>query len=237
MERPTTKTTRRGKRFLVIDDHPLYCLALTFQLQRLYPDAHVAVYQTIKEAFELMKVEVFDLVLLDLELNDRSGLELIGECRYLDNVPPILVVSAHNRVEYVKRALKSGASGYVTKNSDSKELDEAVIATLSKKRWLSADVAQAIAAESVNLWNMTDQEKPHSGLSRREFEVMLQLCKGNSTKQIAFNLGISVRTVGVHKFKIMHKLGLSNILELLRYCQSHHLLDSETASPPHPSEE
>jgi two-component system invasion response regulator UvrY len=211
------------KRFLIIEDHPLFSSALAHQVTGMFFDAEIVECPNIDEARLRLQNERFDLALLDLQLEDRSGLEIISDLRFASDPPPVLIVSSHVQPDFVRRCLSRGASGYVTKSSSRKELEDAIIAVLNRRQFISADLAKSIAIKSMQ----PSKGPAHEALSPREFEILLQLSRGIPIKEVAHNLNISFRTVGVHKFKIMHKLGLRNAVDLVSYCQRHGLIARE----------
>ena len=164
----------------------------------------------------------FDLLLLDLSMPGRSGMELIRLVKTEKPRVRILVLSMHQETQYAVRAIKSGASGYLTKESASAELEQALRKIAAGGAYVSADVAQQLA-----LGAMPGHEvAPHEALSQREFEVFNQLVAGASVTEIAQRLNLSVKTVSTHKTNLMHKLGVHNPAELVRYAIRHGLSDA-----------
>jgi DNA-binding NarL/FixJ family response regulator len=164
----------------------------------------------------------FDLLLLDLSMPGRSGMELIRLVKTEKPRVRILVLSMHQETQYAVRAIKSGASGYLTKESASAELEQALRKIAAGGAYVSADVAQQLA-----LGAMPGHEAaPHEALSQREFEVFNQLVAGASVTEIAQRLNLSVKTVSTHKTHLMHKLGVHNPAELVRYAIRHGLSDA-----------
>ena len=164
----------------------------------------------------------FDLLLLDLSMPGRSGMELIRLVKIEKPRVRILVLSMHQETQYAVRAIKSGASGYLTKESASAELEQALRKIAAGGAYVSADVAQQLA-----LGAMPGHEvAPHEALSQREFEVFGQLVAGVSVTEIAQRLHLSVKTVSTHKTHLMQKLGVHNAAELVRYAIRHGLSDA-----------
>jgi DNA-binding NarL/FixJ family response regulator len=164
----------------------------------------------------------FDLLLLDLSMPGRSGMELIRLVKTEKPRVRILVLSMHQETQYAVRAIKSGASGYLTKESASAELEQALRKIAAGGAYVSADVAQQLA-----LGAMPGHEvAPHEALSQREFEVFGQLVAGVSVTEIAQRLHLSVKTVSTHKTHLMQKLGVHNAAELVRYAIRHGLSDA-----------
>lgn len=221
---PKTDLRQLNQRFLIVEDHPLFRDALQMMIQHGFPGSETVGVASVAEAKKVLLEESFDLMILDLELEDRPGLDLLEECKYLTKPPAILVVSGHTRSDYVTRVLRSGALGYVSKTAPKDELPEAIRSVLNGKLFLSNNIAKEVATEIIRNRNLPT----HTVLSGRELEVFLLLARGLQLKEIAARLNLSVRTVAVHKFNAFKKTGLRNLVELFRYCQTHDLLPYET---------
>jgi DNA-binding NarL/FixJ family response regulator len=166
----------------------------------------------------------FDLLILDLELDDRPGMDILEECKFLETPPAVLVVSGHTRSDYVVRVLRFGALGYVSKAAPKEELTDAIQSVLNGKLALSTDVARTVAESTIFNQNLP----AHSLLSSRELEVILLLARGLQPKEIAARLNLSVRTIAVHKFKAFQKIGVKTLIELFQYCREHNMFRYET---------
>jgi DNA-binding NarL/FixJ family response regulator len=163
----------------------------------------------------------FDVLLLDLSMPGRSGMELIKLIRAEKPQLRILVLSMHQELQYAVRAIKNGASGYLTKESAPAQLEQAIRKVASGGAFISAEVAEQLA-----LGAMPGSEAvPHESLSNREFEVLQLLVAGVSLTDIAAKLNLSVKTVSTHKTNLMQKMGLQNQSELIRYAIKHGLAE------------
>jgi len=163
----------------------------------------------------------FDVLVLDLSMPGRSGMELIKLVKAEKPRLRILVLSMHQEMQYAVRAIKSGASGYLTKESAPAQLQQAIRKIAGGGAYISAEVAEQLA-----LGAMPGGEKvPHESLSDREFQVFRLLVAGEAVSDIAARLNLSVKTVSTHKANLMQKLGLSNQTELVRYAIKHGLAD------------
>ncbi len=171
------------------------------------------------EALRLARELEFDLLVLDLSMPGRSGMELIKLVKSHQPRVRILVLSMHQETQYAVRAIKSGASGYLTKESAPAELEQALRKIAAGGAYVSAEVAQQLALGAMP----GSQAAPHEALSAREFEVFQQLVAGATVTDIAGRLNLSVKTVSTHKSNLMHKLGLGNASELVRYAIRHGL--------------
>jgi DNA-binding NarL/FixJ family response regulator len=224
-----TKPSDTKKRFLIVEDHPLYRDAIGLMIQHWIAGAETVGVDSVDEAKKALLAKKFDLVILDLELEDRSGLDLLEECKFMEDPPAVLVVSGHTRSDYVTRVLRLGAVGYVSKSAQKDELQEAIHTVFGGRLFLSKDVARTVAEATIRNRNLP----AHAVLSGRELEVFLMLARGLQPKEIAAALNLSVRTVAVHKFKAFQKTGVRNLVELFRYCQEHRLLKYETTGEPY----
>ncbi len=167
----------------------------------------------------------FDVLLLDLSMPGRSGMELIKLIRAEKPQLRILVLSMHQELQYAVRAIKNGASGYLTKESAPAQLEQAIRKVASGGAFISAEVAEQLALGAMP----GSQAVPHESLSNREFEVLQLLVAGVSLTDIGTRLNLSVKTVSTHKTNLMQKMGLQNQSELIRYAIKHGL--SEPLDP------
>ncbi|HBJ87706.1 MAG TPA: hypothetical protein DDZ88_28390 [Verrucomicrobiales bacterium] len=206
---------------LVVDDHALVREAFTSMLRTEFPHATVVSAGTCAEAMIEARRNSFQLALVDIELGDRSGMELTTELRTLSDPPRIIAVSMHQEETFVTRTMHLGARSYVAKDAPPQELFDAIRATLEGRSYISRELAQKFVDQSVRK-GLGGQV--HERLSNRELEVLMQLARGKSLKQVAQDLSLSPRTVAVHKHNLCRKTGLKGIVEILRYCQSNGLV-------------
>ena len=164
----------------------------------------------------------FDMVLLDISMPGRSGLEILEDILNLKPKLPILILSMHPEEQYAVRALRAGASGYLTKASAANELIDAIRKVVRGGKYVTESIAEKLARE---LDSKTDK-KPHEKLSNREYQVMLMLASGKSVGEIAEELCLSVKTVSTYRTRIMDKMGLKKNAELTFYSMNNNLLNS-----------
>ena len=163
----------------------------------------------------------WDILLLDLSMPGRNGLDLIRQIKAEKPRLPILVLSMHEPSQYAQRALRAGAAGYLNKDSDAPQLIEVVRKVARGGVFVGPEVAEQMARGL-----MPDAERlPHSLLSDREFQVFRLIAGGTGVTDIAQQLSLSVKTVSTHKARIMQKMNLVNHTELVRYALDHRLLD------------
>ncbi|MEW6291949.1 MAG: response regulator transcription factor [Pseudomonadota bacterium] len=174
------------------------------------------------ETLEQVRARDWSVVVLDLSMPGRNGLELIRLIRSERPKLPILVFSMHSEEQFAVRAIRSGASGYLTKESDSDLLLPAIRKVAEGGVYFSQKVMALLAADvskpAANL--------PHLRLTDREFDIFMRIVKGVSPADIAADLSLSVKTVSSHKSHIIEKMGLSSQVELVRYAIEHGLLDT-----------
>lgn len=173
------------------------------------------------EVMQLVRELEFDVLVLDLSMPGRSGMELIKLARAEKPQLRILVLSMHQEMQYAVRAIKTGASGYLTKESAPAQLVQALRKIAGGGAYISSEVAEQLALGAMP----GAAAASHEALSAREFEVLRLLAAGVSVTDIAGRLGVSVKTVSSHKANLMQKMGLANQNDLLRYAIRHGLAD------------
>jgi len=173
------------------------------------------------EVMQRVRELAFDVLVLDLSMPGRSGMELIKLIRAEKPQLRILVLSMHQELQYAVRAIKNGASGYLTKESAPAQLEQAIRKVASGGAFISAEVAEQLALGAMP----GSQAVPHENLSNREFEVLQLLVAGVSLTDIGTRLNLSVKTVSTHKTNLMQKMGLQNQSELIRYALKHGLTE------------
>ena len=173
-----------------------------------------------EEAFTLLRGDAFDVVLLDISLPDHNGLEILKTIKTKWPSTNVLMLCMHPQEQYAIRALKFGASGYLTKDTASEELILAIKKVSSGGRYISQSLAENLAQ---HLDNDSLRQK-HEILSNREFEIMIRLANGKSLQLIGDELFISVKTVSTYRSRIMQKMNLKKNTELTRYCIEYKLI-------------
>ncbi len=205
-----------SKRILIVDDHPMMREGLA-QLVDHEPDLHAAAQaESAAQALDTVNTDRPDLVLLDISLPDRSGLELIKDLHTLHPELPILVVSMHDESIYAERVLRAGGRGYIMKQEGGKKLMQAIRQVLNGQVYVS----EKMSARILELFSGRRPETAQSAVERlsdREFEVFQLIGQGQGTRQIAQRLRLSVKTVEVHRANIRKKLELASGADLVRY--------------------
>lgn len=173
------------------------------------------------EVMQQVRGLAFDILILDLSMPGRSGMELIKLIRNERPQLRMLILSMHQELQYAVRAIKNGASGYLTKESAPAQLEQAIRKVASGGAFISAEVAEQLALGAMP----GGQTASHDCLSNREFEVLQFLVAGISITNIGTTLNLSVKTVSTHKAHLMQKMGLHSQSELIRYALKHGLAE------------
>jgi two-component system, NarL family, invasion response regulator UvrY len=208
------------RRVLIVDDHPIVRAGLRGILAET-PDLVVAGEAgDAAEALARLRGDPWDLVVLDISLPGRSGLDLLREIEQAAPDIPVLVLSVHESDEYALRALRAGAAGYLTKDRTATELVQALRILLRGETYVSRRVIDRLVHERQDAGRL-----PHEALSERELEVFRLLASGKAAKEVAATLALSKSTVSTYRARVLQKLGLHSNTELTRYAVEHGLLD------------
>ena len=211
-----SKNFSSRKRLLIVDDHPMMRTGLA-QLIDNEDDLKVcAEADNAAQALDAALGQKLDLILLDISLPDKNGLELIKDIRAVKPTLPILVVSMHDEGLYAERVLRAGGRGYIMKQEGGKKLLEAIRQVLSGQIYVSDKISSGIL-ETFSGRPVEAAAFPVQQLSDREFEVFQLIGQGKSTREIADHLHLSVKTVEVHRLNIKKKLKLKTATDLVRH--------------------
>ena len=212
-------------RIVIADDHTIVRVGLKQVLSAAADLSVVGEAQNGHEVLERVRGLDFEVLLLDMSMPGRGGIELIKQVRGEKPKLRILVLSMHQEQQYAVRAIRAGAAGYLTKDSASAQLVSAIRKVAAGGAFITDAVAQQLA-----LGAMPQVEGlPHQALSDREFQVFRELVSGKAVSDIAAELNLSVKTVSTHKARIMEKMSMSNPAELIRYAIHHRLVDDPDA--------
>lgn len=209
------------KRILIADDHEIVRRGLRQILTDEFPKLQVGDASDARSAVEAVRKQAWDAVLLDINMPGRSGLEVLEELKRLRPAMPVVVLTAFPEEDYAVRAFKLGASGYVTKESASDELLAALRKALTGGRYVTASLAEKLAASIAGDAPAT----PHETLSNRELQVLRLIARGRTIKEVAAELALSEKTIGTYRARLSEKMGLSTNVELARYALQHKLVD------------
>lgn len=208
-------------RVLLADDHTIVRAGLKELLSETGDITVSGEANNGAEALARIREGDYDIAVLDMSMPGRSGIELIRQVKQERPRLPILVLSMHSEEQYAVRALKAGASGYLTKESAADQLVAAIRRIAAGGAFVTPETAQRLALDI----SSPATGAPHTLLSDREFQVLRLIVSGKSVSEIARQLSLSVKTISTHKTRIMQKMRLSNQAELIRYAIEHKLLD------------
>jgi len=202
------------KKVLIIDDHEIFRHGLKEIINEKFHDVIYEEAASAEEASSLYNKENWDIVITDINLPGRSGIDIIKELNQYFPKIPILVLSMYLRV------IKAGASGYLSKNGALTELIGAMQNLLSGRKFITSSVAEVLVS---NLQNKNEKYL-HSSLSDREFEIFCSMGSGNTVSQIAMELCLSVKTISTHRSKILIKMGMKTNADIVQYVWKHRLI-------------
>ncbi len=207
------------KRIIVVDDQPIVRAGLRAVLDAVPAWQVVAEAATYDEALAAVRSAGCDVVVLDIGLGERTGLDLLKQLRHEFPRTPVLILSVHAEDDYALRCLRAGAAGYLTKESAPEVVIEAIDRVMHGKRYMSEEVAEHLAARAAD----GREALPHERLSDREREIFRQLIAGRSVTEIAKALSLSVKTVSTHRSHILQKMRMRSTADLIRYAIAHGL--------------
>jgi len=202
-------------RVVLADDHVLVRAGIRALLERVPGVEVVGEADNGREALELIKTSAPNVILLDISMSELGGLEALP--RIVKDFPTVkvLILSRHSNEEYVLRALRCGAAGYMLKEAAAEELELAIKAVAQDKTYLGPSVSRTVV-ESY-LQRAAGEEGPIEQLTARQREVLQLLAEGKNTKEIAYSLGISIKTAEAHRAQLMDRLDIHDVAGLVRY--------------------
>lgn len=198
---------------LIADDHPMVRAGLRQFLESDPQVKSIAEASSGQEVMDTLRVGTFDLLILDINMPDRGGLDILRHVQTAHPQMRILVVSGYPERQYAVNVLKAGASGYLPKESAAEELSKAVRVVLSGRRYVSTALAEQLAGELGG-----DHDQPaHAALSEREFQIFCKLATGNAVSDIAKELFLSVKTVSTYRTRILEKMNFRSNADITAY--------------------
>ena len=208
-------------RVLIADDHAILRGGLKEILVRHLEGAVCGEAENAQEVLTQVQRHPWDVLILDISMPGRSGLDILGDLKLAQPKLPILVLSMHSEDQYAKRVLKAGARGYLKKESAPEELIQAVRRILAGGRYVSPTLAEKFARDLQG----NGERRPHEALSPREFDVLVMIGAGKAVGQIAGELHLSGTTVSTYRARILEKMKMTTTAELIRYAVRNHLAD------------
>lgn len=206
-------------RILCIDDHAIFRQGVRQILMQYDRQVRIGEAATAAAAIQLARDAHWDVAILDLSLPDRSGFQLLTELKHERRDLPVLVLSMHGEDEYAIRALRNGASGYLTKESAPEELIAAIEKVTRGGRYMTPALAEKIAFAYAS----PATQAPHHTLSEREMEVLQLIGAGKSLKEIAAQLDLSVKSVSTYRARVLEKMTMTTNADLIRYVVENNL--------------
>jgi two-component system invasion response regulator UvrY len=205
----------------VLDDHPIVRQGLEKILEEEADIRVTGQAGTYLEFMELLKSRTPDVIILDITMPDRSGLDVLKDLRAMHPDIPVLIMSVHDEKHFATRTIKAGAAGYLNKMSVSDELVTAIRRVVGGRKYISLKVAEHLAEELDRPTN----GMPHEALSDREFQVMCMIAGGMKSKEISDKLGISPKTVSTYRERLLAKMDMRTNTELAHYAVKHNIID------------
>lgn len=206
---------------LIADDHAVVRRGLREILSETSDVLVGGEAASVPEVRQKLAAERWDVVVLDVNMPGGSGIELLGELRRLSPAPRALVLTVYPEQQYAVRAIRAGASGFLTKESAPEKLIEAVRKVAAGGKYVSQELAETLASVVAG----EAAGAPHERLSDREFEVLKMLASGRTVSQVAADLNLSVKTVSTHRTRILKKMEMQTNAELTHYAVKNHIVE------------
>ncbi|MBV5339066.1 MAG: response regulator transcription factor [Deltaproteobacteria bacterium] len=204
-------------RYLIVDDHPFIRKGLIHVLQNGMYDSELVIDEadSFDAAMEQIRAHEYEIVTVDISLSGKSGIHLLKQIKQEKPQLPVLIISTYGEDQYAIETLKLGAAGYMSKHTASEELMTAILQIRNSGKYISPKVA-LLLAEAITV-HPSSPDAQHKPLSNRELEVARMLASGTQVKAIAFELGLSIKTVSTHRTRLLEKLGLNSNVALANY--------------------
>ncbi len=204
----------------LVDDHDLIRKGFKQMLSQFKDIAVVDEFGLGSELLDSLETSDWEVLVLDISLPDHCGVDLIEEVKSVKPDLPILILSMHHEDRYGYRSYQAGASGYLTKDTDLKQLVEAIRTLASGKKYISESMMDKI----ISLMRTSKKEVTHENLSKREFQVICLLAQGKRPSEIAKELSLNVKTISTYRERILEKLNLKNNSDIFHYCNENGLI-------------
>jgi len=205
---------------LIIEDHEIFRHGLKKIISEEFHDVIYEEVASAEEAFSLYNKENWDIIITDINLPGRSGIDIVKDLNQNHPNIPILVLSMYPEEQFALRVIKAGASGYLSKNGALTELIGAMQNLLSGRKFITSSVAEIMVSDL-----QKKSKNLHSDLSDREFEVFCSLGSGKTVSQISMELSLSVKTISTHRSKILIKMGMKTNADIVQYVWKHRLIN------------
>ena len=212
-------TEKNSIKIIIADDHPLFRRGLKHALEETNDIQVIGESSNGEDLLSLIKDCIPEIILLDISMPGKSGLDLLKQLKSEYPKLPILILSVYPEEQYAVRFLKAGASGYLTKESAAEKLAEAIRKIAGGGKYASTEVMEKLAFDFSN-----SDKAPHETLSDREFQVFGMISIGKSLTEIGVELSLSVKTISTHRTRILEKMKMKKNAELIRYAITRNLL-------------
>lgn len=211
-------------KILLVDDHSVVRAGIRQILQDASFPVDIGEAVDAEEALTSVRETKWDLVLLDIRLPGKSGVEVLKQLKMENPKLPVLILSTYPESQYAVRLIHSGAAGYLAKDAEDSEILSAVKVAASGKRFLTPAVAELLANYVSSNSQLDDQDSIHERLSDREYQIFIELANGLGPNEIAAKLEVSAKTITTHRSRILQKMGLTKNAELTLYASNRGLL-------------
>lgn len=206
---------------MIVDDHPVVREGLIRIIGKMPEMKVTGEAKNGNEAIQKIRQNEYDLVLLDISMPDRDGMDILSEIKNLRPNMPVLVLTMHSDSDYALRMFKLGALGYLTKDRAPHELIEAIEKVIHGEKYIDSIIAKSAFFD----YNVNNQKKVHERLTNREYQIMLKIAGGNSVKEIARELNLSIKTILTHRTHIFDKMGFKNDAQVVNYAFRNRLVE------------
>jgi len=208
-------------KILLTDDHALIRRGLRQVVLEAFGNAVIGEAQNAQEALDQIRKQDWDVVVMDITMPGRSGIDILRDIKLARPALPVLILSMHGEEQFGRRVLKAGAAGFIAKQSAPDELVKAIRKVLSGGKYISGSLAERLASDMT-----ANAETPlHETLSDREFQVMCMFASGKTNGQVAEDLSLSVKTITTYRSRILEKMNLKNNAELTHYAIKNRLVE------------
>ena len=206
-------------RLIIVDDHAIVRKGLIqiLTMEETLPLSDIDEAESAPELFSKLREKNYDLVILDISMPGRDGLDILKELKTDYPKLPVLMLSTFSEDQYAVRSLKAGAAGYIRKSRDPGELVNAIKAVYSGRKYFSTETAE-------KLLDLDREQMPHEVLSDREYQIMKMIAVGKTQKEIAEDLFLSIKTVSTYRRRILDKMNFESNHEITEYCLSNELI-------------
>ena len=208
-------------KILIVDDHAVVRQGIKQIITDMDSPVEVGEAGNGSDAIRMLRDGEWDMVLLDINLPGKNGIEVLKQIKHEWKKLPVLMLSMYSEDQYAMRAIRSGASGYMTKETAPDELLSAITKVTNGGRYISAEVAERLVFEQDD----ANEEHPHHELSDREYEVLRLIASGKTVSEIADQLALSVKTISTYRSRILEKMKMKHNAELTHYAIKHELVD------------